>query len=635
MKNLSFIPLKEIKRIKKSVSNDNDRCKLLSDIFRINTLYMIANAGSGHVGTSFSFMDIITYLWEIEMVNPNDSLKPKSDLCFSSKGHDAPGMYSLLIGMEKLDFELIHQLRKIDGLPGHPDISTPYIVTNTGSLGMGISKAKGMVLANRMNNKKQRVFVITGDGELQEGQFWESLQSAVNLKLYEIYVIIDHNKIQSDTWVKDVSDLGDLEKKLDSFGWEVARCDGHNFNEIKSVIKHFENVTDRPKILIADTIKGKGVSFMETIRKQDSGFYQFHSGSPSIQDYTLALNEILDRVNDSLSHLGVPSLLLEQRKIPKKVALNDPDYLVSAYGHELTKLANENDDLVALDADLVLDTGLVPFRDCYPNRFIEFGIAEQDMVSAAGGLALKGKLPIVHSFACFLTTRPNEQIYNNATERTKIIYVGSLAGVLPAGPGHSHQSLRDISLMGSIPNMVIIQPSCEKETRLAIRWAVKENNTCTYIRLTSIPCEIDFKIPNNYNFRKGYGMNITEGKDGLIFAYGPILLSEAFKASEILLEDHNFSLKVINLPWLNNIDKNWLKDEIKNFTTIFTIDDHFKDFGMGTLIASQISKLRLSKHINIESMGLIDIPACGQNKEVLKFHELDAQSLVKKILSSL
>ena len=112
---------------------------------------------------------------------------------------------------------------------------------------------------------------------------------------------------------------------------------------------------------------------------------------------------------------------------------------------------------------MVLDTGLIPFAEKFPDRFIECGIAEQDMVSQAGGMALKGLLPIVHSFACFLTARPSEQIYNNSTEHTKIIYVGTLAGVLPGGPGHSHQGVRDISTMSAIPGMIVFEPSCEDE----------------------------------------------------------------------------------------------------------------------------------------------------------------------------
>ena len=188
---------------------------------------MITYAGSGHIGSSFSSLDIVSWLLLEEM--EKDATGKYRDVYFSSKGHDAPGLYAALIGLGLLEFPLLHKLRRLGGLPGHPDIHTPYCHTNTGPLGMGISKAKGMLKARRLLGKPGRVFVLTGDGELQEGQFWESLAGAANEGLDSLTVIVDHNKIQSDTWVRDVSDLGELEVKFRAFGWETARCDGHDF----------------------------------------------------------------------------------------------------------------------------------------------------------------------------------------------------------------------------------------------------------------------------------------------------------------------------------------------------------------------------------------------------------------------
>src|SRR3989344_9021537 len=137
------------------------------------------------------------------MRRPNEA-GTGADVFFSSKGHDAPALYALLSGLEKIDFESIHGLRRLGGLPGHPDVATPFVAANTGSLGMGISKARGMAAARRLSRESGRFYVLTGDGELPEGQIWESLASAANGKFAEITVIVDHNKIQSDTWVRDV-----------------------------------------------------------------------------------------------------------------------------------------------------------------------------------------------------------------------------------------------------------------------------------------------------------------------------------------------------------------------------------------------------------------------------------------------
>lgn len=624
---LWFIPFSEIERIRKQILDPTLRARILADIFRINTLYMIMRAGSGHLGTCFSSMDIVTWLWTQEMVSPNERGQDPSDTYFSSKGHDVPALYALLIGLGKLDFDYMHKLRRLDGLPGHPDIGTPYMVTNTGSLGMGISKARGMAMANRLQGKSGRFYVLTGDGELQEGQIWESLQPTANHKFSEITVIVDHNKIQSDIYVKDTSDLGDLEKKFRAFGWEVARCDGHDFEALHKILTHFKTVKNRPQILIADTLKGKGVSFME--RLGEDGFYHYHSGAPSHEDYTNAFEELRKRVDAKLEDSSLEKLKVESMEMSPRTPLKNAEKLISAYGDELVKIGREQKNLVALDADLVLDTGLVSFKKEFPERYVECGIAEQDMISLAGGLALGGMLPIVHSFECFMTTRANEQFYNNATEKTKIIYAGSLAGLLPGMPGHSHQSMRGISILGSIPGLTLIEPSSEKETRMALRWAVEKNKESSYIRLVSIPLELAYGLPESYELQKGKGVFLREGSDVALIGYGPVLLNEAIKAAEIL-GGKGIGAAVINLPWLNFVDEEWLITNLSQFRAVFTLDDHYVTLGQGTMIASTLAK-NGTEHPRVTVFGVEEIPACGQNDEVLKYHRLDHQSLAERI----
>lgn len=622
MISLKFAPLSEIKQVREHIADHFLRAKILADMFRLNTLSMIMEAGSGHIGTSFSCTDIITWLWTEEMQNPNESEKDPSDTFFSSKGHDAPALYSLLIGLEKLPYEMIHTLRRFGGLPGHPDISIPYMVTNTGSLGMGISKARGMAFAKRMQGKEGRFFVLTGDGELQEGQIWESLQPTANQKFFEITVIVDHNKIQSDILVNNTSGLGDLEAKFKAFGWEVARCDGHDVRALASVLAHFKTVKDRPQILIADTVKGKGISFME--KMGEDGLYKFHSGAPSTEQYNAGIQEIFDRLNALLNQAGEKGLVLHEKEIPDRTLPKNPQKLVAAYGDELVKIARERNDIIGMDADLVFDTGLIQFKKEFPERYVECGIAEQDMVSMAGGLALKGFLPVVHSFACFLTARANEHFFNNATEKTKIIYVGSLAGLLPGMPGHSHQMVRDISALGSIPGLTLIEPSNEREARMAIRWAVEKNQESTYIRLVSIPCELVYELPEHYELTLGKGIYLQEGKDVLLTAYGPVMLNEALKASELLLKK-GISAAVMNFPWLNRVDREWLAKEAALFKAVITIDDHCTAFGQGMMLGAALSQNAL--HPKVYMLGVDEIPVCGQNMEVLKYHKLDAESI--------
>ena len=624
MPDLHYVPPLEFERLKRLPGKAADRAALFATCCRINALYMIAQAGSGHIGSSFSSLDIVSWLYLNE-------LRPE-DVYFSSKGHDAPGLYAVLTALGIVPFEQIHRLRRLGGLPGHPDVATPGIATNTGPLGMGISKAKGMAFANRAGGTVKRLFVLTGDGELQEGQIWESLAGAVRDRLGELTVIVDHNKIQSDTWVRDVSDLGDLEAKFQAFGWKVARCDGHDITALARVFQRLRRAVDRPKVIIADTVKGKGVSFMEGI-PQGAGerFYRFHSGAPDDESYSRAHDELVDRAARQLSAMEAPPLRLESRARPDRPGMQGAQRLIPAYSRALIKEAERNPKLVVLDADLELDCGLIAFRERFPERYVECGIAEQDMVSQAGGMALRGLLPVVHSFACFLSTRANEQIYNNATERTKIVYVGSLAGLLPSGPGHSHQSVRDISALASVPGLVLLEPSSEEEVALAVEYCVQGTVQSCYLRLVSIPCQVPYRLPSSYRLVEGRGVALTEGDDAIVLGYGPVLLPQAFEAAALLREDRGIGLTVVNLPWLNRVDDRWLLDTIGECRHVFTLDNHYVGFGQGQMLAARLATAGLPQGTVVRQLGLEELPVCGANPEALTAHQLDADSLAREI----
>ena len=587
---------------------------------------MIMQAGSGHIGSSFSSTDLITWLWTEDLRDPNGSA-PDADVYFSSKGHDAPALYSLLIATGRLGFDLLPKLRQLNGLPGHPDVSTPFIAANTGSLGMGISKAYGMARANRYTGRGGRIVVMTGDGELQEGQIWESLQPVANERLAEITVIVDHNKYQSDSTVSSVSNLGPIEDKFRAFGWEVRRGDGHDFGVIRDTLAHFATVTDKPKVFIADTIKGKGVSFMEGLACGDQT-YQFHAGAPTLKNYVAATLELVTRVNARLEALGQAPVTLATAPLPVRIAPTAPEKIVLAYGDELLAMARHRPEIVVMDADLLSDCGIEAFKAELPERFIECGIAEQHMVSAAGGMALRGMLPVVHSFACFLSTRANEHIYNNATEKRKIIYTATLAGVVPGGPGHSHQSVRDISAVGAVPGLVAFEPCSEREARLAIRWAVEQNPDSTYLRFVNVPLDLPYRVPDDYTLQVGHGVTLRPGTDVALVGYGTVLLTNAWRAADELAAV-GISAAVIDLPWLNRIDDQWVRAALAAFPRIVTLDNHYLEFGQGVMVAAALA--RNNVRAEVTSLGLTEIPACGSNADVLAYHGLDGPSIAKAV----
>jgi transketolase len=627
---LSYVPASEFDRVRNAKGSAVAKTEAFAALARVNTLYMIAGAWSGHIGTSFSSLEIMSWLF-LNEIRDLEKGPSECDIFFSSKGHDAPALYSVLIGLGLLPQDKVHQLRRLHGLPGHPHVETPFVQANTGSLGMGISKAKGMAIANRLLGKPRRIFVLTGDGELQEGQFWESLASAARRGLGEIVAIVDHNKIQSDTWVQQVSDLGDLEAKLTAFGWHVSRVDGHDVSALERTFRALDSITDRPKAIVADTIKGKGVSFMEGPSMKAGELYGYHSGAPGEQQYTTGVAELLQRARTGFRALGLGDLRTETRTRNPRREPRHTDNLVAAYDRALVAQGERNPRIVALDADLIKDCGLITFSKSFPERFVECGIAEQDMVSTAAGMARRGAVPIVHSFACFLAARPNEQIYNQCSESTKVVYVASLAGLLPGGPGHSHQSVRDISALAACPNLIMAEPCSEREVAPLLDYMIDRTEESGYLRLVSVKWPLPFSLPDGYRPELGRGVVIREGRDAVAFAYGPWMLSNLFAAAEEIEKSTGVSLRVVNLPWLNRVDDAWLHAVIGTRRTIFTLDNHYVRGGQGEMVAAAIARLGLQPAARVTPLGVTELPECGTNDEVLAYHGLDVPGLVNRM----
>ncbi len=468
MLELHLIPKTELDRVCAADVGQDARLALLADMCRLNALVAVKRAGSGHLGSTFSALDLVVHLLYERLTTAELGWEhPDRDVFFSSKGHDVPGLYSVLFALGVLPREKLLALRRLGGLDGHPDVRVPGIEANSGSLGMGISKGRGTAWAKWSLGRGGRVVVLVGDGELQEGQNWEALQSAAHDRLAHLTVVVDRNELQSDRPTEEILALGDLESKLRAFGWHVVSCDGHDHAALRAAFDDCYTVDDRPQVVVAHTIKGKGVSFMEHTAAiaEGGGFYRWHAGAPGDDDFERAMLELETRIGERLAELGLDGLSVERAEpvgvelaqslegepvsgagaLPRATVTDE--YVVEAYGDELVELGGERDDLVVLDADLASDCRVRAFELAFPDRFVECGIAEQDMVSTAAGIARQGLLPVVNSFAAFLASRANEQIYNQASEGTKVVYALHYAGLIPAGPGKSHQSIRDISLL--------------------------------------------------------------------------------------------------------------------------------------------------------------------------------------------
>ncbi|HEX3455045.1 MAG TPA: transketolase C-terminal domain-containing protein [Gaiellaceae bacterium] len=645
---LVLIPRGEFHRVRLAGVPRDERLALLADMARANALTAVKRAGSGHLGSSFSAMDIVTFLFEEELTTAQLGWDhPDRDIYFSSKGHDVPGLYAVLHSLGVIPTERLLRLRRLGGLDGHPDIHVPGIEANSGSLGMGISKGRGMAWAKRFLGRAGRVVVMTGDGELQEGQNWEALQAAAHEAMGNLVVVVDRNELQSDKRTEEILGLGDLEQKLRSFGWYVDVCSGHSFLDLRETFEDFGFEAERPKVLIAETIKGKGVSFMEhpAALKEGGGTYRWHAGAPDDDAFERAFGELTERIAagfevHELGELSLepvpldeePFVSLEGEPVSGAGARSRPklkesaEYVAETYGEALIELADRVPEVVVVDADLASDCRIRGFELRHPSRFVEVGIAEQDMVSMAAGLARQGLLPVVNSFASFLASRANEQIYNAASEDARIVYGCHYAGLIPAGPGKSHQSIRDVSLLAALPNVTVVQPANSEETRALVEWAVVDASDSVAIRLAIGPSPRRLELPADATFAVGCGTVLMEGADAVALSYGPVMLHETLTAAEAL-RARGIRLAVVDMPWLNRFDDAWLEQAVAPYEHVFVVEDHSPVGALGDALRRELQR-------PVSVFGVEGWPACGTPVEALRFHGLDGASLAERIAAA-
>lgn len=269
----------------------DERIKELEEkaqIIRQHTVKMITEAGSGHPGGSLSAADIVTALYfHVMNINPKEPKWPDRDRFVLSKGHAAPVLYAALAEKGYFDIQELLTLRKAGSiLQGHPDMkSAPGVEMSTGSLGQGLSAANGMALAGKLDGKSYRVYVLLGDGELQEGQVWEAAMASAHYKLDNLTAFVDHNRLQIDGPVEEVMSPEPIAEKFEAFGWNVIKIDGHNFKDIIEAVDKAKAAKGKPSAIVAETVKGKGVSFMENQ-------VGWHGKAPDKEQMEKALEEL-------------------------------------------------------------------------------------------------------------------------------------------------------------------------------------------------------------------------------------------------------------------------------------------------------------------------------------------------------
>jgi transketolase len=389
------------------------------------------------------------------------NLMGPEDIFISSKGHDAVAQYAALVAYGLLDEEAIHTFRAEGGLPGHPTVDVPGISANTGSLGMGLSKALGFAI-----NADRTVFVLLGDGEMMEGQNWEAALAINKAGIKNIVAIVDYNGFSQD----GLTDLSyqDIRQMFRAAGWQAIDVrNGNYYTDVKQGLRIATGTPEAgPWVLLLKTKKGAGIEEIE-----NKGISHFGS----VKDYNRAFEGLLDELP-----LDTEFVETEYESIP-------PDYpphpSMAAFGLAVAELMAGDEDIIFVGTDTMQDLQVDGLAKLFPDRVFDFGIAEQNAISFASAQALLGKKPIVATYACFLR-RGFEQIYNQVTEDTNVTYVGTMAGELhPSGPGISHQSLDDFQYMNALMPAVTLFPNGAQAIKGQLLEMIRGTGP-SYLRLT-------------------------------------------------------------------------------------------------------------------------------------------------------
>jgi transketolase len=591
-----------------------DDLREAAQLMRGYNLVALCAAGSGHAGGTLSIMDIAAALYlRIAEHDPKNPDWPDRDRILWSAGHKAPALYVSLGIAGFCPLDDIVTLRKL-GSPfqGHPHwLKLPGVEVSSGSLGQGLSVAVGMALAARIDGKKHKIFCLMGDGEQQEGQVWEAAMEAGHFHLDNIIAIIDCNRLQIDGWVKDVMQVEPLAAKYAAFGWEVLRIDGHDMSQIVDALEQARAVTGKPVVILADTVKGKGVSFMEN----QPGW---HGKAPNREELTTALADLgltdripVDELLAKAKHWQAEASHALEARMPRYSRdfwWNAGDAMQVAmeptrkgFGRALAECGGD-ERIVCIGLDI---SGSITIADFYAGkperakRWISMGIAEQSATAAAAGLAREGKLPVLGSYATFSAARNLDQLrVSICYSDLNVLVAGAHAGVSVGADGATHQALEDLFAMLGLPNMTVVVPCDAIETRKATRHLLLEHVGPKYIRFAREATPIvtgestpfvfgqanvirlrapapDFAMPN---FVDAFETRLAEdyadeGEDLSIIACGP-MVPEAMRAAWILKQEFGFETRVLNLHTLKPIDAEAIVRAARETGVVITAEEH-------------------------------------------------------------
>ena len=614
-------------------------------------------AKAGHVGGPLSAAEILSVLYfETLNIDPARPAWPDRDRFVLSKGHSALVLYSTLALRGYFPIAELRTFDQIDSrLQGHPDMTRlPGLDMSTGSLGQGLSAGVGMALGAKVKGKAFRTYVLIGDGECQEGQIWEAAQVAARYRLDNLVAILDLNRLQqfgwrsgSGVWARahpgnmqeegfQDAPLPDAAAKWAAFGWQVIEVNGHDVEEISRACDQAKYSEGKPVLIVAHTVKGKGVAFMENDP-------DWHAKVPTDEELASALDDLggdlmlptEDVFSPSSGGLSPPGQIPSD--LPRTPGAMEPERPAirwepvtagmalaqrDVFGHTLVKLAEADPDVVVLDGDLGNSTKADIFAKAFPERFLQMGIAEQNMVSVAAGLASVGLKPWISTFTAFLVKRAADQVrVAVAQTHLPVKLVGSYSGIGTNRTGKSHQSIEDLTMLRAMPGMTVIAPADGIEEAQAMA-AMNALSRPAYMRINRDATRAVFD--DSYRFEIGRAVILKEGTALTIISTG-VQTVRALEAA-VALEAAGISIYLLHVPTLKPLDALAIVTAAKATGRVLTTEENTVLGGLGGAVAEVLGE----RHpVPIKRLGLQDVyPESGSDEDLLEKYGLSVGRIV-------
>jgi transketolase len=600
-------------------SMDANELRELGQQFRVDSIRPAAVAKSGHPTSGMSAADLMAVLVANHLHYDYDKPKrPANDRLIFSKGHASTLYYAILRAAGAITDEELLTYRKFGSmLEGHPTPLIPWVDVATGSLGQGLPIGVGMGLAAKyLDRLPSRVWVLCGDSEMAEGSMWEAFEHASHYELDHLTAIIDVNRLGQRGETMIGWNTGVYVERARAFGWNAIEIDGHDVEEIDRAYKEAEETAGRPTVIVARTIKGKGVKAVE----DKDGWH-----GKALDDPDAAIKE-LGGIRNIHVDVAKPEpaephrfpdgpLELPRYELGQEVATR------KAYGEALAALGSARGDVVALDGEVSNSTFADIFKQAHPDRFFEMYIAEQQLVAAAVGLHARGWNAFGSTFAAFFS-RAYDFIRMAAISRVDLRLAGSHAGVSIGEDGPSQMALEDIASLRAIHSSVVLHP-CDANQTAKLVAAMADTKGIVFLRTLRPNTPVIYGPDEEFEVG-GSRVIRSSGDDDVTIVGTGITVHEALKAAEALEED-GITARVIDAYSIKPIDADALQAAAEATGKIVTVEDHFPEGGLGDAVLAALAEK--DEHPRVLKLAVREMPRSGKPEQLMNAYGIDAEHI--------